>query len=122
MQKRAFDKRRGSARERGYTRDWEKFRYGFLSEHPLCLYCETQGRLTPAEICDHIMPHEGDPDRFWPPDGVAAADFFAPCCKACHDGPKQEAERHARRTGRSLTRILKDRGMLPPEFPPSPFE
>jgi 5-methylcytosine-specific restriction protein A len=113
---RVADQRRGSARERGYTREWDKFSRAWLAANPLCLYCQTQGRVSAAELTDHIFPHGGDPDRFWPPEGVDPALFFAACCKPCHDGPKQRAEDYARRTGQPLQRVLVARKMLPRGF------
>lgn len=63
--RRVTDQHRGSARERGYDRTWEKFRAGFLQEHPLCEYCLADGRVEPTVIVDHDLPHRGDPDLFW---------------------------------------------------------
>lgn len=63
--RRTEDQHRGSARERGYTRQWEKFRATFLLEHPLCEYCLADGRVEPTVIVDHDLPHRGDPDLFW---------------------------------------------------------
>lgn len=63
--RRTEDQHRGSARERGYDRTWEKFRAGFLAEHPLCEYCQADGRVEPTAVVDHDIPHRGDPDLFW---------------------------------------------------------
>lgn len=57
--------RRGSARQRGYTYDWEKASKAFLREHPLCVECLKENRLTPAEVVDHIIPHRGNKKLFW---------------------------------------------------------
>lgn len=59
------DERRGSARKRGYTTAWEKARKQFLAELPLCSCCHAHGRLEPARIVDHIIPHKGDDRLFW---------------------------------------------------------
>lgn len=64
----------------------------------------------PATVVDHIIPHKGDPELFWPEGD--AEDHFAACCKACHDGPKAKAERLASRTGQSVRSILTRWGML----------
>ncbi|EGE7941614.1 HNH endonuclease, partial [Escherichia coli] len=37
------DSRRGSSRERGYTRQWEKYRAMYLSKNPLCAHCLEKG-------------------------------------------------------------------------------
>lgn len=59
------DKRRPSARERGYTSKWDKARAAFLEAHPLCVHCEAAGRVEPATVVDHIVPHRGDLKLFW---------------------------------------------------------
>jgi len=110
------DKReRGNARQRGYSSRWDKFRAAFLAANPVCIYClNSTGRVTPATVVDHIIPHKGDPDLFWP-DGDPQ-DHFAPCCKACHDGPKAKAESVAERQGRDVRTIMKQWGLLPENF------
>lgn len=75
--RRVEDQHRGSARERGYTRQWEKFRATFLQEHPLCEYCSADGRVEPTVIVDHDLPHRGDPGLFWD-------NSFTGLCKAHH--------------------------------------
>lgn len=65
QERQEYDRRRGSARSRGYTRQWEKARLRWLQEHPLCAECERQDTLTAATIVDHIIPHRGDMVLFW---------------------------------------------------------
>ena len=60
----SIDDRRGTASERGYDRSWQKMRKRYLSEHPLCVECETLGKLVTATVVDHIVPHRGDRDKF----------------------------------------------------------
>lgn len=74
---------RGSARERGYTRRWDKARLTYLQRHPLCVYCERQGRVTAATVVDHIIPHRGDQKLFWD-----TANWQS-LCKPHHDAAKQ---------------------------------
>lgn len=81
------DDRRGTAYQRGYNRRWQRARAVFLVEHPLCLYCERMGRITPATVVDHVIPHKGDRDLFWSPDNWQAL------CKPCHDSVKAREER-----------------------------
>lgn len=78
--------------ERGYTYRWQQARERFLSLHPLCVYCEREGRLTAASVVDHIQPHKGDERRFWDRRN------WQPLCKRCHDSTKraEEAGKHAR--------------------------
>ena len=41
----------GSAKR--YDRAWQKVRAAFLQAHPLCELCQSEGRLTPAELVHH---------------------------------------------------------------------
>lgn len=59
------DRYRGSSAQRGYDGRWRKARITFLKHHPLCAECERQGKLTPATVVDHIIPHKGDSKLFW---------------------------------------------------------
>ncbi len=61
----ATDRRRGSARQRGYTTGWDKAARGFLNSHPLCIGCIAVDRVTAAELVDHIVPHKGDQVLMW---------------------------------------------------------
>ena len=51
--------------QRGYGYKWQKARAKFLDEHPLCRYCEREGRITAATVVDHIQPHRGNQELFW---------------------------------------------------------
>ncbi|MBD3675590.1 MAG: HNH endonuclease [Planctomycetaceae bacterium] len=44
------------AHKRGYDSKWRRARDGFLRRHPLCRRCEAEGRVTPANCVDHIIP------------------------------------------------------------------
>lgn len=83
----AEDARRGTARERGYTREWEIARAAHLRAEPLCRMCRQAGRTTSASVVDHITPHRGDMTLFWD------ASNWQSLCKPCHDGAKQREER-----------------------------
>ena len=37
-----------------YTYQWRKVSKEFLKQHPLCVHCEREGRLTSATEVDHI--------------------------------------------------------------------
>lgn len=76
-----------SALERGYGYRWQQARIQFLAEHPLCRYCEQRGKLTPATVVDHIIPHRGDAGLFWD------VGNWQPLCKPCHDSAKAREER-----------------------------
>lgn len=85
-QKREHDVRRGSARERGYTRAWDKAAVLYRMEHPLCLGCEAIDRLQPSTVVDHIVPHKGDRELFWNVENWQAS------CDWHHDVIKQLLE------------------------------
>ncbi len=51
---------RASAFERGYGNRWQIVRKQFLAKHFLCIECERSGKLTPANVVDHIHPHRGE--------------------------------------------------------------
>lgn len=51
--------------QRGYGYRWQKARERYLREHPLCVYCEREGKVTAASIVDHRIPHRGDMTLFW---------------------------------------------------------
>ncbi len=70
---------RESAAERGYDRKWEKARKAFLRRNPLCAACTAEGKLTPATVVDHIIPHRGDKRLFWDEGN------WQPLCKKHHD-------------------------------------
>ena len=70
---------RGGADARGYDARWRKARALFLQRNPLCAECGKAGRLTPATVVDHIIPHRGDKALFWNEKN------WQPLCKRCHD-------------------------------------
>ncbi len=77
--KRVLDRERPSAARRGYDAAWRRARLSFLAEHPLCETCRGAGRLEPATVVDHVVPHRGDRVLFWDVGNWAAS------CKRCHD-------------------------------------
>lgn len=84
---------RKSARARGYTRRWEKARATWLKAHPLCVYCERQGRVSAATVVDHVVPHKGDQMLFWDTSN------WQSLCKTHHDATKQAEERRGMTLG-----------------------
>lgn len=73
------DALRGSAAFRGYDRKWQAARKVYLQRNPLCSVCLKDGKLTPATVVDHIVPHRGDQRLFWDEKN------WQPLCKSCHD-------------------------------------
>ena len=47
-----------------HTYRWTRLSRAFRAEHPLCALCQKEGRITAAEVVDHIVP--------WP----VCEDFF----------------------------------------------
>lgn len=89
MQRRSdadYDDRRGSARERGYTREWDRASKAFKQQHPLCAGCEAIGRTVPADLVDHVIPHKGDQVLFWDQANWQSS------CRWHHDVVKQQLE------------------------------
>ena len=64
---------------RGYGHEWRTARERFLRRNPLCVECLKRGRIAPATVVDHIVPHRGDEKLFWDERNWQAL------CKACHD-------------------------------------
>jgi 5-methylcytosine-specific restriction endonuclease McrA len=88
----SWRKDNGSSSERGYTYAWTKARKRYLSEHQLCVMCAamTPPRITPANVVDHVIPHQGNQELFWDESNWAAL------CKQHHDSDKQMYERTGR--------------------------
>lgn len=80
----AYDRWRGSARERGYSSRWERIRLAYLRGHPLCEECEKQGRVTPAEQVHH---KDGNVSNM-------SEDNLMSVCSACHN--RITAKQHPR--------------------------
>ncbi len=74
-----FDEQRGTAAERGYDSRWVKARKMWLAEHPLCVACEKEGRVTGATVVDHIQRHKGDRAKFWDSESN-----WQSLCDPCH--------------------------------------
>lgn len=68
-----------STKAKGYNARWNKARLRYLKLNPLCVYCQSEGRLTKSTVVDHIKLHRGDQDLFWNQDNWQAL------CKSCHD-------------------------------------
>lgn len=51
--------------QRGYGHKWRAARLAYLRDHPLCVMCQADGRVTAATVVDHIVAHRGDRVLFW---------------------------------------------------------
>lgn len=67
------------------SRLWKAKRLAQLRSQPLCVFCERDGRVTPATIADHVVPHKGDESLFW-------YGRLQSLCKPCHDSEKARVE------------------------------
>lgn len=83
---RDYERRRGSARERGYGPEWDKASAAFRCGNPLCIGCLALGWSTSTEVTDHIEPHRGDAEKFWNPAN------WQPGCGWHHAKVKQRLE------------------------------
>lgn len=88
---READRRRGSARDRGYDGRWDKASATHKRRHPFCQYCEVgafgEVRVAAVEVTDHLYPHRTFDGVFW------RREWWVSACGDCHSGPKQAAER-----------------------------
>lgn len=55
--------------------------------------CAAEGRITAANVVDHIAPHRGDPALFWDQAN------WQPLCKLHHDSAKHSHEMTGRERG-----------------------
>lgn len=78
QRRRDGDRMRGTASQRGYDHNWSKARTAYLHAHPLCVQCGSTGRIVPAKVVDHIIPHRGDQTLFWDENNWQAL------CFGCH--------------------------------------
>ena len=84
---RQYDRERGSSHDRLYDARWARASNAHRHAHPLCVYCELDGRVVVATLVDHIWPHRGDRTLFW------RREFWVSSCTQCHSGMKQAVER-----------------------------
>lgn len=99
-QNREADRRRGSARARGYDSKWDKAARGHLDRCPLCRYCELTGDEVAATLVDHLYPQRTYPGVFW------VKRWWVSSCDECHNGFKQRIERKGRLALDDLARRL----------------
>ncbi|MCP4595746.1 HNH endonuclease signature motif containing protein [Neptuniibacter sp.] len=83
----AWSRGRGG-RGRG-GREWRRIREQIKERaNGLCEECLRHGRLTPGQVCDHVVPEaEG---------GTTTDDNLQWLCQSCHDKKTQEESRRGR--------------------------
>lgn len=73
---RAYDRARGTSADRLYGHRWRRASERFRQRYPLCgmrpngarpvmSQCFDEGRVTPAEQVDHVIPHRRRLALFW---------------------------------------------------------
>ena len=67
------------------SRRWQRVARAQLAAKPLCRMCVERGRLTPATVADHLMPHNGDVNLFW-------FGELQSLCASCHGRDKRWEE------------------------------
>ncbi len=70
---------RKSATVRGYDAAWRRLRLQVLTKEPLCRLCAAEGRVSAAEVVDHIKPISAAPELRLEPSNLR------PLCKRHHD-------------------------------------
>lgn len=65
---------------------WRRVSKHFRAAHPLCAECERQGKVTAAQVVDHITPHRENPNLFFDENNLQSL------CSKCH-GAKSARER-----------------------------
>ena len=78
-QRKNLDRNRGTAHQRGYTSRWARYAKQYRIQNPLCVRCSSENELGPADVVDHIIPHNGDQELFWDPKNHQSL------CKPHHD-------------------------------------
>jgi 5-methylcytosine-specific restriction protein A len=66
---------------------WRVLRLQQLRTEPLCRMCRDEGRVTAANVVDHMVPHRGDHVLFHDPANLQSL------CKPCHDRHAQSRDR-----------------------------
>lgn len=68
---------RGRLSELYNTHRWRKERKAFIQWNPLCAECQRNGKVTAAQVVDHIIPHPVH--DFWDKTN------WQPLCKSCNN-------------------------------------
>jgi 5-methylcytosine-specific restriction protein A len=74
---RRIERRRGTAKARGYDEDWRRVRNAVLHDEPFCVVCKAVGVVQLAQDVDHVVPLAH---------GGARLDRanLQPLCRECH--------------------------------------
>lgn len=66
---------------------WRRLRLVHIGREPLCRMCRATGRATMATVVDHIIPHDGDMEKFLDPKNLQSL------CKKHHDQKTMTTDR-----------------------------
>lgn len=66
-----------------YSRQWKQISMLYRKQHPLCEECERNGRITPADLVDHIIA-VGEGGSMWSWDNLQSL------CISCHNKKHSE--------------------------------
>jgi len=68
------------------SRRWAEASKRHRANNPLCVFCQRAGRVTAAEVVDHIVPRTVAPQLTW------VESNWQSLCKHCHNVIKQRQE------------------------------
>ena len=68
-----------------YGRRWDLLSRQYRETHPLCKWCDDQGRTTPSAHVHHIVPISEDPLRKYDLGNLVA--LCEQCHRAAHESP-----------------------------------
>ena len=69
---------RKSSGQRGYTYRWDRLSQSWRKRNPLCVVCESNDKVTPVALVDHIVPTHVAPDRMFDETNLQSL------CRPCH--------------------------------------
>ena len=72
------------------TRRWQAIRKAYLAVHRLCVKCQCEGRMRPAQMVAHVRPYGDDWQLF------TDESNFSALCKRCYGRMKRELAREDR--------------------------
>ncbi|MDP9832664.1 HNH endonuclease [Trueperella abortisuis] len=78
-----------------YDHRWRKIRNAYIQAHPLCEHCQENGRVTPAQEVDHIIPLERG--------GTHEETNLQALCKPCHSSKTAREDDRWRQAPRVYT-------------------
>lgn len=99
MGDREYDRRRGTAAQRGYGTDWRKLRREILRRDPVC---RMQGCSRQSSHVDHIVPRRKG--------GTDDPSNLQGLCGSCHNSAKQSLERSGYLRGHDASGLPLDAG------------